>query len=198
VTALTPGVRSSAVKGFRVRATLQLRNAALVEAREARGWTQVRLGREVGCSNTIIGHAERLKGHLVSPQMAERIGAALGLPTDVVRPPWSVDAEVPSRIESTAELRPEQMAALAANVRERALLPSPDETAVEEERKEILRGAVRCLPDRQALPVILHYFQGLKLSEVAELLDVPVRTVESRLGAARQWLREELAGEVLR
>jgi RNA polymerase sigma-70 factor (ECF subfamily) len=46
---------------------------------------------------------------------------------------------------------------------------------------------------RQA--VILVYFQGLKYQDAAEVMDIPVGTVKSRLHAALTKLTEEWGGE---
>jgi RNA polymerase sigma-70 factor, ECF subfamily len=69
-------------------------------------------------------------------------------------------------------------AALTAN------LPDPaDETEAAETRARV-RAAVDELPDALRQTVVLAYFQGLKYSDVAEALGVPVGTVKSRLHAA--------------
>ena len=53
-------------------------------------------------------------------------------------------------------------------------------------------GAVMRLPREQRAAVILYYVQGMKIREIAEVLDIPVQTVSSRLSRARQKLRAEL------
>ena len=61
-----------------------------------------------------------------------------------------------------------------------------------EESSLQLRAAVRSLPDEQRSAVVLYYFAECSLAEVAELLDVPVGTVKSRLHTARSKLRATL------
>ena len=59
-----------------------------------------------------------------------------------------------------------------------------------------LHEALRKLADiapRQARLVELRYFGGLKVKEVAEVLDVSKRTVEGHWTHARAWLQRELA-----
>ncbi|QFY59142.1 RNA polymerase sigma factor [Rhizobium grahamii] len=60
-------------------------------------------------------------------------------------------------------------------------------------RGQILR-LVNGLPDAQRAAVFLAYVEGLSYKEVAEILDIPIGTVMSRLAAARAKLAEGLAG----
>ena len=52
--------------------------------------------------------------------------------------------------------------------------------------------AVMRLPRDLRAAVILHYIQGFKIREIAQVLEVPVQTVSSRLSRARNKLRAEL------
>ena len=58
------------------------------------------------------------------------------------------------------------------------------------EKRQIVRDCVDKLPDFLKQVVILAYFQGLKYREVADILDVPVGTVKSRLHTALLKLQE--------
>jgi RNA polymerase sigma-70 factor (ECF subfamily) len=60
----------------------------------------------------------------------------------------------------------------------------PLESVVGDERRQRIRDSVEQLPDFMRQVVILAYYQGLKYREIAEILDVPVGTVKSRLHAA--------------
>lgn len=53
-----------------------------------------------------------------------------------------------------------------------------------DERREWVRREVESLPDLLRSSVVLVYYQGLKYREAAEVLDVPVGTVKSRLHSA--------------
>lgn len=73
--------------------------------------------------------------------------------------------------------------------------PSPVEEAEEHERDEWTRQAVDALPDHQRVAVLLIFFQGLKYREVAEILQVPLGTVKSRIHKAllalnKAWRRD--------
>lgn len=68
--------------------------------------------------------------------------------------------------------------------------PDPLEAAVQEEQREQVRAAVEHLPDLLKQTLILTYYQGLKYREVADILEIPVGTVKSRLHAALVKLHE--------
>ncbi len=69
----------------------------------------------------------------------------------------------------------------------------PAAAAETAEQHDALRHAVDALPETSRQVVMLVYFQGLKYREAAEILDLPVGTVKSRLHAAMQKLSESLA-----
>jgi RNA polymerase sigma-70 factor, ECF subfamily len=55
-----------------------------------------------------------------------------------------------------------------------------------------LQHAVASLPISQRVVVVLYYLNDLSLSEIGEILDVPIGTVKSRLHYGRQALKKEL------
>lgn len=65
----------------------------------------------------------------------------------------------------------------------------PDEALEHREVVATVRRAVDALDDVHRLPVLLHYFQQLSIAEIAEILDIPVGTVKTRLAAARRKLK---------
>lgn len=69
---------------------------------------------------------------------------------------------------------------------------SPLAKIEEKERREILREAFSRLPEIYQLPIMLRYIQGLSVSEVAEILNLPQGTVKTRLARAREILRRKL------
>ncbi len=60
------------------------------------------------------------------------------------------------------------------------------------ERLERLDAALSQLSDEHRAIVLLHDTEGYKLSEIQELMNIPVGTVKSRLHRARARLREIL------
>jgi RNA polymerase sigma-70 factor (ECF subfamily) len=62
--------------------------------------------------------------------------------------------------------------------------PSPIAQLEHEEQREWIRAEVDKLPEHLRSVVLLTYYQGLKYREVAEILDIPVGTMKSRLHTA--------------
>ena len=68
--------------------------------------------------------------------------------------------------------------------------PSPVDAATATERQELVRASVEKLPDFLKQVLLLAYYQGLKYREIADILEIPVGTVKSRLHAALVKLQE--------
>jgi RNA polymerase sigma-70 factor (ECF subfamily) len=60
------------------------------------------------------------------------------------------------------------------------------------EDKERVRVALNGLEERYRSVVILLYYQDMSYVEISEVLNIPVKTVETRLYRARRMLRERL------
>jgi RNA polymerase sigma-70 factor (ECF subfamily) len=63
-------------------------------------------------------------------------------------------------------------------------LPSPSAAAARHERAELVRRALERLSERTRAVVVLRHYEGLKFREIAEVLDIPVGTVKSRMADA--------------
>jgi RNA polymerase sigma-70 factor (ECF subfamily) len=83
---------------------------------------------------------------------------------------------------------------LVAEARVRASVDDPERMRANDELRERLEAAIAELPPSQREVFVLKEFEGLKYREIAELLDVPMGTVMSRLYAARQRLAARLEG----
>ncbi len=70
---------------------------------------------------------------------------------------------------------------------------APTDPAVLAERSDLL-VALRKLPPKQAAAIVLRHFHGYTNREIAIALEVPERTVASRLAAARARLQDLLEG----
>ena len=57
-----------------------------------------------------------------------------------------------------------------------------------------LRLALKQLPEKYRLPLVLHHMEGYRVSEVAQMLRLPGKMVASRLHQARKALRSLLDG----
>lgn len=62
--------------------------------------------------------------------------------------------------------------------------PAPDERIETSQQREWIRTAIEELPEGLRQAVNLVYYQGLKYREAADILDIPVGTVKSRLHSA--------------
>lgn len=70
---------------------------------------------------------------------------------------------------------------------------SPEAIVIGEMFDAVVVDALEALPDRFRQVVVLVDIEGLTYAEVAELLDVPIGTVMSRLHRARTRIRDRLA-----
>lgn len=84
----------------------------------------------------------------------------------------------------------------ALNVRrsERRVLPTPDrvDAGASAGAAPPLADIVRGLPEERRTPIVLRYWLDYTPTEIAELLDVPVGTVHSRLARGLAQLRRHL------
>ena len=71
---------------------------------------------------------------------------------------------------------------------------SPDEEAIRREAADKLQQAVEGLPQKHQRVILLRFFEGASMSEIAALLDCSVGTVKSRLHYALEKLRESQHG----
>ncbi len=76
---------------------------------------------------------------------------------------------------------------------------SPSEVIEMQDEWQRVQRAVSSLPLPQRVVVVLYYLNDLSLQEIADILEVPVGTVKSRLHYGRQALRKSLnlSGEKL-
>jgi len=72
--------------------------------------------------------------------------------------------------------------------------PTPEAILEESERAQLLQNAIGGLPEYQRAMVTLYHGQQKSYEEIAEIMDLPIGTVKSRLNRARLALKEKLAG----
>ena len=71
--------------------------------------------------------------------------------------------------------------------------PDPEERLLRSNETERVRRALGELPIEFREVLVLKEFEGLSYKEIAEVVDIPLGTVMSRLSRARQRLQESLA-----
>jgi RNA polymerase sigma-70 factor (ECF subfamily) len=74
--------------------------------------------------------------------------------------------------------------------------PPPDVALVARERKGLVREALAGLPEHYRTVVVLRHYEGLRFREIAELLDIPIGTVKSRMAEALDRLARALGPEM--
>ncbi len=72
----------------------------------------------------------------------------------------------------------------------------PSEVIAGAQARRRLSRALHALPHELQMAVMLHYWEGFRVHEVAAVCEIPEGTVKSRLARARALLREALAREL--
>lgn len=79
----------------------------------------------------------------------------------------------------------------AASLEEAQLEPLPEGQSASSDATRV-RRAVDGLPELQRQVLVLGYFQGLSSQEIADMLEIPLGTVKSRVASALAYLRGKL------
>lgn len=72
---------------------------------------------------------------------------------------------------------------------------NPEYIYLQEEKIRRLRRLIAGLPDKYRVALVLFHYENLTYQQIAEALDVPVKTVATRLYRAKLILKEKLGGE---
>ena len=91
----------------------------------------------------------------------------------------------------------EHHAALQLKEKEAAYYQSGESSLIEKEVLQKIDNALDSLTDIYKEVIILSRFDGLKNKEIAERLNVPVRTVETRIFRAIAMLKEKISSQLL-
>ena len=87
-------------------------------------------------------------------------------------------------------------AGLVEQTRQTDSAGAPVETLLKDEKHRTVLRAIQLLPALYREPFTLRHLEGWSYRQIAEVLEVPVDTVETRLVRARRQLREALSGKV--
>ncbi len=72
----------------------------------------------------------------------------------------------------------------------------PESAAMESEAQRVVLDAIAGLPALYREPFVLRHVNGWSYQQIADLMEMPVDSVETRLVRARRMLRESLQGKV--
>ncbi len=170
-----------------VRATLRLRNDAMISARKRMGLTQKALGMLCDASQATIGDVERFNfryplAQTIAPEVAEILGLEL---TDIL-PPEFRGIKVESSFEQIGDMSPERLLSLPAR-KQRLLTLSPVEILEGEEARAILDDVLGTLTYREREVIKLRFGLGgedaLAYREMGRIFKVTrerVRQIEAR------------------
>jgi RNA polymerase sigma-70 factor (ECF subfamily) len=64
--------------------------------------------------------------------------------------------------------------------------------AIDVGRYDALRSAIRALPERQRVCIVLRYFEGLTVDEIAEVIGISAGSIKTHLSRGRTTLRRHL------
>ncbi|WIV11393.1 sigma-70 family RNA polymerase sigma factor [Proteiniborus sp. MB09-C3] len=70
--------------------------------------------------------------------------------------------------------------------------PLPDEAFIRSENQREVHKLVHGLPDKYKTVIIMYHFNSMSYQDISTALNVPERTVETRLYRARRLLKDEL------
>lgn len=68
----------------------------------------------------------------------------------------------------------------------------PELTADQKATAEIIKGIIEELPELQRSAVVAYYYDGLKVEQIAEMMECSVNTIKSRLNYARKYIKERV------
>ena len=71
-------------------------------------------------------------------------------------------------------------------------IPTPEETLNTKEIETTVFQAIKELPDKCRLIFSMNRFDGLTYAEIAEILDLSIKTIETQMGRALKHLRDKL------
>lgn len=72
--------------------------------------------------------------------------------------------------------------------------PGPEHRAIALDEAQRLRSAIDALPEKYRSVITLYHLQGRQYDEIAQVLDLPMGTVKTRLFRAKEQLRRMLQG----
>lgn len=99
-------------------------------------------------------------------------------------------------VDASRRARREAAAIDAATASNQPSAATGPGVAVAHEQAQVVREALTCLGEAERSAIVMHYFQGMSLSETALTLGEPVGTVKWRTNQALKKLKARLNGKV--
>lgn len=93
--------------------------------------------------------------------------------------------------------RRQRAQAFAEEPPEKTLPIRPDQNLIEQEQSREILSAIKALPALYREPFVLRHLNGWKYQQIADAMDMPIDSVETRLVRARRLLRKALQGRLL-
>ncbi len=72
------------------------------------------------------------------------------------------------------------------------LAPDPSHDFLQQERRQLVRNALLALPECYRNPLLMRHYQEMSYSQIADVLQIPIGTVRSRLAQGRALLLRKL------
>lgn len=69
---------------------------------------------------------------------------------------------------------------------------SPENCVIQEDERTLVQQVVAQLPEKYKMPIHLYYSADMSVQEIAQVLQIPVGTVKSRMNKAKCLLKREL------
>lgn len=101
--------------------------------------------------------------------------------------PWLARVVVNQCLDRRRALRPAESIEVLAETADAG--PTPEDVAAESDRRRRVKAAMETLPPRQRAALALFYGEGKSMAEVADMMELNVKAVESLLSRGRAGLR---------
>jgi transcriptional regulator with XRE-family HTH domain len=155
-----------------VRAELRLRNGAVIEARQQRGWSQRKLAEEAGVSLPAVQAIEWLDfSRLHGEDEALKIAVRLELDPEALLPADLKGMKLASKVVASRQVNNEQLLDCHERFQARFALPAPDVASDVTELRERLYDMLGTLTYREREVIKSHYGlsgPALTLAEVSK------------------------------
>ncbi|MBB6218694.1 RNA polymerase sigma-70 factor (ECF subfamily) [Anaerosolibacter carboniphilus] len=68
----------------------------------------------------------------------------------------------------------------------------PEQLMILNEQREAVRDVINRLPENYKLLIIMYHFQNMRYKEISEVLDMPMKTIETGLYRARAMIKKQM------